>query len=177
MESSEMEQRDRTRSRPHLLPGLRRRLRAPLPREGNDGSARRTHRDLHTLQSAGRSHRLRIPRSCARGSVASPGHPQRQDRQLPSVSADAVERESARYLRHARTLRRRGAKHADLRGERSGQIQGHRHHARRAQFRSLSALRRPHVSRRRQGAETNAHANRSGRVWLADHGRTRCGRR
>ena len=39
--------------------------------------------------------------------------------------------------------------HADLRGERSRQIQRHRHYARGAQFRSVSAVRRSHVSRQR----------------------------
>ena len=53
MENSEMEQRDRTRPRPHLFPGLRGRLRALLPRAGDEGSARRPHRDLHALQGAG----------------------------------------------------------------------------------------------------------------------------
>ena len=35
----------------------------------------------------------------------------------------------ARHLRHARPLRGRGAEHADLRGERPGELQGRRHHA------------------------------------------------
>ena len=76
----------------------------------------------------------------------------RQDRQLSSLSADSVERQSARYLRHAGTLRRRRAEHSDLRGERTGQVQGHRHHARGAQLRSLPALRRSHVPGQRKGA-------------------------
>ena len=76
----------------------------------------------------------------------------RQDRQLPSVSADALECQSARYLRHSGTLRGCGAEHADLRGKRSGQVQGNRHHARGAQLRSLLALRRAYVSGERQGA-------------------------
>ena len=49
-------------------------------------------------------------------------------------------------------VRRCGAEHADLRGERPGQIQGHRHHARGSQLRSVPALRRAHVSGQRQGA-------------------------
>ena len=44
MESAEMEQRDRTRPRADLLPGLRRLLRPLLPREGDGGSACRTDR-------------------------------------------------------------------------------------------------------------------------------------
>ena len=122
--------------------------------------------DLHAIQSAGRSHRLRFPRSRARRPLASSGHPQRQDRQLSSVSADAVERESARHLRHAWTVRRRGAKHADLRGERAGQLQGHRYHARGAQFRSLSAVRRAHVSRQRQSPEQMHTPTALARAWL-----------
>ena len=46
-------------------------------------------------------------------------------------------------------LRGRGPEHADLRGERPGQLQGRRHHARGAQLRSVPALRRAHVHRRR----------------------------
>ena len=59
-------------------------------------------------------------------------------------------------LRHARTLRRRRAGHADLRGKRPRQLQGHRHHACRAQLRSLPAVRRAHVFRTRQAAERSA---------------------
>ena len=50
-------------------------------------------------------------------------------------------------LRHPRPLRGRGAEHADLRGERARQVQGHRHHARRPQLRPVPAVRRPHVHR------------------------------
>ena len=81
---------------------------------------------------------------------------ERQDRQLPSLSADPLERQPARHLRHARPLRRRRAEHADLRGERPRQVQGDRHHARRAQLRSLPALRRPHVPGQRQDARSPA---------------------
>ena len=42
MEGAEMEQRDRTRSRPHLFPSLCGRLRALFPRESDGGSACRT---------------------------------------------------------------------------------------------------------------------------------------
>ena len=55
-------------------------------------------------------------------------------------------------LRHARAIRGCGAEHAHLRRKWPGQIQGHRHHARRAQLRSLSALRRTHVPRQRESA-------------------------
>ena len=74
-----------------------------------------------------------------------------QDRQLPAVSADAVEREPARHVRHARPVRGRGPEHPDLRGERSRELQGRRHHAGGAQLRSVPAVRRPHVHRARAG--------------------------
>ncbi len=140
VEDSEVEQRNRTRSRPHVLPGR------TLLRPRSTSSKRRL-KELH----AGRTktwtdfkvpeerYRLRLPRSGTRRALAPRGDQGRQDRQLPSVSADAVERKSARYLRDTRAVRRRGAEHADLRRKRSGQIQGHRHHARRAQLRSVPA--------------------------------------
>ena len=46
------------------------------------------------------------------------------------------------------TLRGRGAEHADLRGERPGEVQGRGHHAGGAELRPVPALRRPHVHRR-----------------------------
>ncbi len=123
-----------------------------LRREGDGGTASRKHQDVDRFQGSRRGHRLRFPRGRARRAVASRGDPRRQDRQLSSLSADALERQSARCLRHAGTLRRRGAEHPHLRGERTGQVQGHRHHARGPQLRSLSALRRPHVPGGRKGA-------------------------
>ncbi len=66
--------------------------------------------------------------------VASRGDSRRQNRQLSPVSADAVERESARQLRNAGSLRRCRPEHSDLRGKRSGQVQGNRYHARGAQL-------------------------------------------
>ena len=86
-----------------------------------------------------------------------------QDRQLSSLSANSLECQSARYLRHSRALRRCGAEHAHLRGERSGEIQGHRHHARGAQLRSLPALRCAHVPGQRQGAGDPPFSD----VWAA----------
>src|SRR5262249_24315417 len=77
-----------------------------------------------------------------------------EDRELPSVSANAVECEPARQLRHAGSVRRRHPGHADLRGKRSRRFQGDRHHARRAQLRSVSAVRRAHVPR--QGPDDRA---------------------
>ena len=89
----------------------------------------------------------RLPRGRTRRHLAPHGDQGRQDRELPAVPADAVEREPARQLRHARALRGRGAEHADLRGERARQLQGHRHHARGAQLRPVPAVRRAHVPR------------------------------
>ena len=127
--------------------------RPSLLRAGPERAARRPHQDLDRVQGARRGHRLRLPRGRPRRPLAPRGDPQRQDRQLSSLSADAVERQPPRHLRHARPLRRRRAEHADLRGERARQVQGHRHHAGRAQLRSLLAVRRSHVPRQRQGLE------------------------
>ena len=65
-------------------------------------------------------------------------------------------------LRDARALRGRGAEHADLRGERPGELQGHRHHAGGALVRPVPALRRAHVHRQRQGAQGDAHPDGAG---------------
>ena len=94
VEDSAVEQHDRARPRSHLLPGLRGGHGAVLRREGAGGVARRPHQDLDRLQGAGGSDRLRLPRSGARRALASRGHPRRQDRQLSSVSANALECES-----------------------------------------------------------------------------------
>lgn len=63
-------------------------------------------------------------------------------------------------------LRGRGAGPAHLRGERPRTLQGHRHHAHRAQFRSLPAVRCAHVSGRREdprkGAFTDTVGHRGG---------------
>ena len=71
-------------------------LRLSLRGAGAEGTARRPHQDLDRIQGARRGHRLRLPRSGARRALASRGDPRRQDRQLSSVSADALERQSAR---------------------------------------------------------------------------------
>ena len=136
VEDPQVEQRHRARPRPHLLPGLRGGGGAVLRGAGPQGGARRPDQDLDRFQGAGRGHRLRLPRGGARRALAPRRHPRRQDRQLPPLSADALERQPARHLRHAGPLRGRRAEHADLRGERPGQVQGHRHHAGRAQLRS-----------------------------------------
>ncbi len=108
---------------------------AATPRPGRSSSSR-------TSRSA-----VGLHRGGPRGAQPPHGHPRRQDRQLPPVPADAVERQRARQLRHARSLRGRRAEHPDLRGEREGQVQGHRHHARGAQLRPVPTLRRAHVPR------------------------------
>ena len=104
-------------------------------REGAGRAARRPDENLDRIQGARRSDRLRFPRGGARRALASRRDSQGQDRQLSSLSADALERQPARHLRHAGPLRRRRAKHADLRGERAGQFQRDRHHAGRPQLR------------------------------------------
>ena len=151
VEDPEVEQRHRAGSGAHLLPGLCRGVRLSLHREGAGRAARRPHQDVERVHGARRGHRLRVPRGGARRALAPRRDPRRQDRQLPSVSADAVERQRARHLRHAGPVRGRGPEHADLRGERPRQLQGHRHHARGAQLRSVPAVRRAHVPGQRQG--------------------------
>ena len=134
---------ERDRARTYSRPTLRRPLSILWRRRWE--SARRTDQDLVGLQSAGRGDRLRFPRGGPRRSVASRGDSRRQDRQLSSVSPHALECQPTRCVRHARAVRGRGAKYANLRGERTGQIQGHRHHARSSQLRSMPAVWRSHV--------------------------------
>ena len=103
------------------------------------------HEELGLVQGAGRGRQRRLPRGRARRALAPHGDQGRQDRELPAVPADALERQPARRLRHAGPLRGRRAEHADLRGERARELQGHRHHARRALVRPVPAVRRAHV--------------------------------
>ncbi len=133
--------------------------RARLHREGAGRRARGQDQDVGALRGARRRHRVRFHRSGARRAVAPHGDQGRQDRQLPPVPADPVEREPARQLRHARSVRGRGDEHADLRGERPRALQGHRHHARGAQLRPVPAVRRAHVPRQGQDAEEVALAD------------------
>ena len=118
--------------------------------------------DVGAVRGARRGHRLRVHRGGARRALAPHGDQGRQDRQLPPVPADAVERQPARHLRHARPLRGRGDEHADLRGEHARELQGHRHHARRAQLRPVPAVRRAHVPR--QGQDARARCTRPTQV-------------
>ena len=122
----------------------------------------RPDQELEQLQGPRERGQLRLPRGRPRRALASHGDPRGQDRQLPALSADAVEREPARCVRDARPLRGRRAEHADLRGERPGELQGHRHHAGGALVRPVPAVRRAHVHRRRQGAQGDAHAHGDG---------------
>ena len=59
------------------------------------GDPGRPHQDLGDLRGARRRHRVWIHRGGPRRPVASHGHPGRQDRQLPPVPADSVERQPA----------------------------------------------------------------------------------
>src|SRR5581483_11389949 len=119
------------------------------------------HEELARLQGAGERRQRRLPRGRARRPLASHGDPRREDRELPAVPADAVERELARRVRDARAVRGLGAEHADLRGERARHVQGHRHHAGRPVVRPVPAVRRAHVPRRREGEEGRPHSDRS----------------
>ena len=64
------------------------------------------HQDVGAVRGARRGHRLRVHRGRAGRAVAPHGDQGRQDRQLPPVPADAVERQPARHLRHARARTR-----------------------------------------------------------------------
>ena len=161
-------QHHRTWPGPDLLPGVRGCLRAALRGEGTGGDPCGPHQDLGEVRGARRRNRLRLYRSRTRRSQPPHGDQGWQDRELPSVPADPVERESARCLRNPRPVRGRGAGPADLRGERSRTLQGHRRDAHRAQLRSLPAMRGTHVPRRRQEARGTALAN------PVAHRRVRC---
>ncbi len=67
---------------------------------------------------------VRLPRGGAGRALAPPGDPRREDRQLPPLPADAVERQPDRLLRDTRPLRGRGDGPADLRGEQARRTSG-----------------------------------------------------
>ncbi len=147
------QQRHRAQPRPHLLPGLRGRLRPAFRREGARRDPRRP--DAKTWE------KFEVPdegigcgfTEAVRGVLSH--HMVIRDGKIANyhpLPADTVERQSAGQLRHPRPVRRRRAGPADLRGERPGALQGHRHHAHGAQLRPVSALRRAHVPGRRQDA-------------------------
>ncbi len=142
-------QRAGARPRPRVLRGLRGRDGAALRRGRAAALPPRGRRGVHPLRGARRGGQLRLPRGGAGRALPPHGDQGRDDRQLPPVPADAVERQPARQFRHARTLRGRHRGHTHLRGERAGRLQGRGHHAHRAQLRPLPALWRPHVPRER----------------------------
>ena len=136
----------------HLLPGLRRGLAVCISRAGAGRDPRRANQDLGEVRGSERGHRLRLHRGGTRRAEPPHGDPGWQDRQLPPLPADSMEREPARLIWNAGPVRRRRPGPTDLRGERSGSFQGHRRHAHGAQLRSVPAVRGAHVSRRRQEA-------------------------
>lgn len=89
----EVEQHHRAQPGAELLPGLCGGLRAPLRGEGSRGDPVREHQDLGEVRGARGGCGLRIHRGGARCPLAPHGDPGRQDRQLPPVPADSVERE------------------------------------------------------------------------------------
>ena len=88
-------QRDRARSRAHLPPGLLGPDRPALPGAGDEGGAGGADQELERLQGARAGRELRVPRGRSRRALAPHGHPRGQDRQLPALPADAVERQPA----------------------------------------------------------------------------------
>ena len=152
-------QRDRAQPGAHLLPGLRgRRARCTSSRRRSPRCAAGNTKTWEKFTVPGRGDQRRVHRGGPRRALPPHGHPRREDRELPPVPADAVERQRARQLRHARPVRGRRAEHADLRGEPQRRLQGHRHHARGPQLRPVPALRRAHVHGQREAAAQDALA-------------------
>ena len=79
---------------PDVFPGLCRGLRAAFRREGARGDPGRPDEDLGELRGAGGGHRVRLHRGRPRGAEPPHGDSRRQDRQLPPLPADTVERQS-----------------------------------------------------------------------------------
>ena len=129
-----------------------------LERAMKEVQAGRT-KSLERLQGPGVGRERGLPRGGPRRALAPHGDRGRQDRELPALPADAVERESARRLRDSRPLRGRGAEHADLRGERPGELQGRRHHEGGSLVRPVPALRGAHVQGQGAGQEGRPHAD------------------
>ncbi len=98
--------------------------RAALRGAGAGRDPGRTHEDVGEVRGPGRGHRLRLHRGGPRRALAPHGDPGRQDRELPPLPADPVERQPAGQLRDARSLRGRRAGAADLRGERPRHFKG-----------------------------------------------------
>ena len=95
VEDPEVEQHHRAQPRPHLLPGLRGCVRPALRGEGTRGDQGREDQDLGEVRGPRRGHRLRLHRGGPRGAQPPHGDPRRQDRELPPLPADPVEREPA----------------------------------------------------------------------------------
>ena len=140
---------------------------AALHREGACRDPRRTHRHVDEVRGPRRGGLGGIHRGRSRSPQPPHGDQEGQDRELPPVPANPVERQRPRQLRHARSVRGRRAEHADLRGEPARQLQGHRHHARSAQLRPVSAVRRAHVHRRRPSGRAAAHPDDAREALLA----------
>ena len=88
-------QRDRARPRTDIPPGLQRADRPALPRARDEGGAGGEDQELEQIQCSRQRGQLRLPRGCPRSALSPHGDPRRQDRQLPALSADAVERQPA----------------------------------------------------------------------------------
>ncbi len=120
VEDPAVEQRARAEPGQDLLPGVLRGARAALLREGDGRGQGRPDRDLDAVQGAGRRDLVRLHRGRPGRALAPHGDPRRQDRELPPVSADPVERQRPGLLRDAWSVRGRSTEHADLRGEPAG---------------------------------------------------------
>ena len=94
VEDPAVEQRARAEPRADLLPGVRRRRwpSTSARRRWTEVRAGRTD-DLDAVRGARRGRRRRVHRGGARGAQPPHGDPERQDRQLPPLPADAVERQ------------------------------------------------------------------------------------
>ena len=150
VEDPAVEQHARAQPRPHLLPGLRRGLRAALRREGAGRDPGRPDQDLGEVRGPGRGHRLRVHRGGARRPVAPHGH------QATARSRTTTPTRRRRGTPTRATSTGRPGPYEDavpgpaaVRGELPGELQGHRHHADRPQLRPVPAVRRPHVPRAR----------------------------
>ena len=104
VEGPAVEQHHRAEPGADLLPGVCRRLRAALRREGAGRDPGRSDEDLGEVHRARDRHRLRLHRGGPRCAQPPPRHPGREDRELPPLSADALERQPPRRLRDSGAL-------------------------------------------------------------------------
>ena len=100
-----------------VFPGLRSSLRDLLCGAGAGRDPSRADEDLGEVRGAERGDRLWLHRGGTRRAEPPHGDPGRQDRQLPSVPANSMEREPSRFIWDSRSVRGRGPGPADLRGE------------------------------------------------------------